>query len=70
MFIKAALAQGFSQFEVSQVRHYAEEGRKGAYAIGAPIDHVLEVSGEREAWFARTRLRVRIDGGTAGKFWL
>ncbi len=47
MFIKAALAQGFSKFEVSQVRYYAEEARKGAYAIGAPTDHVLEVSGQQ-----------------------
>ena len=51
VFIKAALAQGFSKFEVSQVRYYAEEARKGAYAIGAPTDHVLEVSGQQPADF-------------------
>ena len=47
MLIKAALAQGFSKFEVSHLRYYAEEVRKGAYAIGAPTDHVLEVSGQQ-----------------------
>lgn len=45
--VNAALAQGFSKFEVSQVRYYAEEARKGVYAIGAPTDHVLEVSGQQ-----------------------
>ena len=45
MFIKAALAQGFSNFEVSHFRYFAEETRKGAYAIGAPTEHVLEVTG-------------------------
>ncbi len=47
MLIKASLAQGISKFEVSRVRYYAEEVRKGAYAIGAPTDYVLEVSGQR-----------------------
>jgi len=47
MFTKAALAQGFSNFDVSQFRYYAEEMRKGAYAIGAPTDHVLEVTGQQ-----------------------
>ena len=47
MFIKAGLAQGISKFEVSHLRYYTEEVRKGAYAIGAPTDHVLEVSGKQ-----------------------
>ena len=46
MFIKAALAQGASKFEVSHFRYFAEETRKGAYAVGAPTDHVLEVTGQ------------------------
>ncbi len=45
------MAQGFSKFEVSQVRCNAEEARKVAYAIGAPTDHVLEVSGQQPADF-------------------
>lgn len=45
MFIKAALAAGLSWFEVSQIRRYVEEVRAGAYAIGAPTDHVQQVCG-------------------------
>jgi len=45
MFVKAAIAQGFPLFEISQVRHYLEELRQGTFAIGAPTDHVLRVSG-------------------------
>ena len=45
MFLKAALAQGFPKFQIAHFRHYAEEAQKGAYAIGAPTDHVLEVTG-------------------------
>ena len=47
MFLKAALAQGFPTFQVAHFRHYAEEAQKGAYAIGAPTDHVLQVTGRR-----------------------
>ena len=47
MFMKAALAQGFPKFQVSHFRYYAEEMRRGAYAIGAPTDHVLEVTGQQ-----------------------
>ena len=45
MFTKAAKAQGFSSFEIAQMRHYAEELRSGAYAVGAPTDHVEKVCG-------------------------
>ena len=41
------MTQGFSNFDVSQFRYYAEEMRKGAYAIGAPTDHVFEVTGQQ-----------------------
>lgn len=43
MFAKAALALGFSNFEVAQIRHYVEELRAGAYAVGAPTDCVEQV---------------------------
>ncbi|MDD5028740.1 MAG: NmrA family NAD(P)-binding protein [Rhodoferax sp.] len=43
MFVKAAIAQGFPLFETSQVRHYLAELRQGAFAVGAPTDHVQEV---------------------------
>lgn len=45
MFVKAAIAQGFPLFEISQVRHYLEELRQGTFAIGAPTDHVLRIGG-------------------------
>lgn len=45
MFIKAAKALGFSNFEIAQFHYYAEELRGGTYAIGAPTDHVEQVTG-------------------------
>lgn len=45
MFTKAARAQGFTPFEIAQIRHYAEEMRGGTYALGAPTDHVTQVTG-------------------------
>ncbi len=45
MFMKAARTLGLSTFELTNVRRYIEEHRKGAFEIGAPTDHVLEVTG-------------------------
>jgi hypothetical protein len=45
MFIKAARALGLSTFELTNVRRYVEEHRRGAFEIGAPTSHVLEVTG-------------------------
>lgn len=45
MFIKAARTLGLTTFELTNVRRYIEEHRKGAFEIGAPTDHVLEVTG-------------------------
>ena len=45
MFVKAALAQGISPFEVSQIRQFVEEVRRGVFAVGAPTKHVEEVTG-------------------------
>ena len=44
-FAKAGVAQGFQPLELSQLRRYAEDLKSGAFAIGAPTNHVLEVSG-------------------------
>ena len=44
-FNKAAMAQDFPVSDIAHIRYYAEEIRNGAFAIGAPTDHVLEVSG-------------------------
>ena len=43
-FTKAAIAQGFPLSEIAHLRYYVEELRNGAFAIGGPTDHVLEVS--------------------------
>lgn len=45
MFSKAAIAQGFPLSDIAHLRYYAEELQGGAFAIGAPTDHVREVSG-------------------------
>ena len=45
MFLKAATAQGISAFEIAHARFYFEEIRAGAYAVGAPTDHVQEICG-------------------------
>ncbi len=43
--VKAALAQGISPFEVSQIRQFVEEVRRGVFAVGEPTKHVEEVTG-------------------------
>ncbi|ETW94445.1 MAG: hypothetical protein ETSY1_34850 [Candidatus Entotheonella factor] len=57
MFTKAAVAQGFPRFEIAQIRHYAEELRAGAYAVGAPTDHVEQVCGRPAEDFEVTARR-------------
>ena len=44
-FSKAAVAQGIPLSDLAPIRYYAEELRNGAFAVGAPTDHVREVSG-------------------------
>ncbi len=57
MFAKAAKALGLSNFEIAQFRHYAEELRGGTYAIGAPTDHVEQVTGHPPEDFETTARR-------------
>lgn len=54
MFHKAATAQGFSPSDMAHVRYYAEELRSGAFAIGAPTDHVRAVGGTEPEDFEST----------------
>jgi uncharacterized protein YbjT (DUF2867 family) len=51
MFAKAAKALGASEFEISQIRYYAEEIRHGAFEMGAPTDHVELVTGKKPESF-------------------
>jgi len=57
MFLKAATAQGFSNFEMAQLRHFVEELRGGTYAVGAPTDHVEQVTGRPAEDFEVTARR-------------
>ncbi len=45
MFRKALRALGMSPFEQSQLRHYLEDYRRGAFAVNAPTDAVAAVGG-------------------------
>ena len=51
MFAKAAKALGASEFEIAQIRYYAEEIRHGAYEMGAPTDHVELITGRKPESF-------------------
>jgi uncharacterized protein YbjT (DUF2867 family) len=58
MLLKAAKAQGFpSPFEMAQIRRFAEEVRGGTYAVGAPTDHVEQVTGRGPEEFEVTARR-------------
>lgn len=80
MFTKAAKAMGFSIFEIAQMRHYVEEIRGGTYAVGAPTDHVEQVTGRPPEDFEITARRYieRPElvfpgfkvGGKLGALWL
>lgn len=45
MFLKALKVMGMEPYMMSQLRHYVEEYRRGAFEVGAPNDVVLEVGG-------------------------
>lgn len=45
MFAKAMRTLGISAFEQCGIRHYIEEHKRGAFEIGAPTDHVYQVTG-------------------------
>ena len=45
MFSKAARAMGFPDFDTYNLRHYVDEIVNGAFAIGAPTDHVKRLTG-------------------------
>ncbi len=61
MFAKAAKALGYPNFEISQIRYYAEELRNGAYEIGGPTDHVELVTGRKPESFEAIARRYIAD---------
>jgi NAD(P)H dehydrogenase (quinone) len=63
MFSRAAKALGFADFDISQLRHYAEALRNGAYEIGAPTDHVEIITGQKPESFDSIARRYLADPG-------
>jgi uncharacterized protein YbjT (DUF2867 family) len=61
MFSKAAKALGVSDFEISQIRHYADALRNGVFEIGAPTDHVEIITGRKPESFENTARRYLAD---------
>lgn len=54
MFTKAARAMGAAEFDMHNLRHYAEEIEQGAFAIGAPTNHVAQLTGSPAESFRET----------------
>ena len=61
MFAKAARTMGVADFEISQIRHYADALRHGAYEIGAPTSHVEIVTGQKPESFENIARRYLAD---------
>jgi NAD(P)H dehydrogenase (quinone) len=61
LFIKSALASGFSKFDLANVRHYVEEIRRGVFAVGAPTNHVEELTGRPAEGFDSIARRYLAD---------
>ena len=61
MFTKAAKALGAPDFEISQIRHYADALRHGAFEIGAPTDHVELITGQKPESFENIARRYLAD---------
>jgi len=53
MFSKAAKAQGFPLFDISQMRYFTEELRNDAFAIGGPTEHVEMITGTKAESFLK-----------------
>lgn len=52
LFLKAARRQGVPPFELAGFRHYVEDHKRGAFALGAPTDVVLALTGRPPEDFA------------------
>ena len=57
MFLKAARIANVGEFMVSGLRHYVEDHRQGAFALSAPTNDVLEVTGRPPEDFETTARR-------------
>src|SRR5215469_6181454 len=57
MFVKAARSANIGDFLVSNLRFYVEDHKQGAFALGAPTNDVLEVTGRPAENFETTARR-------------
>jgi NAD(P)H dehydrogenase (quinone) len=57
LFLKAAPTANVGAFLVSNLRYYVEDHRQGAFALGAPTNDVLEVTGRPAEDFETTARR-------------
>lgn len=57
LFLKAARHQGVGAYEMSGFRYYIKDHIAGAFELGAPNDHVLQVTGQRPEDFERIARR-------------
>ena len=55
MFAEAAKALGFPDFEISQLRFYAEDIRRRTFAVGGSTNHVELVNGQKPESFEQIR---------------
>lgn len=51
MFLKALRALGIDEFQQTGLRYYIEEHQRGSFEIGAPTEHVREVTGQEPESF-------------------
>lgn len=51
LFLRAARLEGFPIALLATMRHYADDHAEGAFALGAPTDHVREVTGRAPEGF-------------------
>jgi len=54
LFLKAARLQGVPPFDLDSLSYYIQDHRDGAFALGAPNDHVMRVTGQPAESFETT----------------
>jgi NAD(P)H dehydrogenase (quinone) len=57
MFVRTARIQGVSAFEMSGFRYYIQDHKQDAFELGAPTNHVFEVTGRQPEDFETTAKR-------------
>lgn len=57
LLYKAARMQGVPAFQMSSLKYYIEDHKQGAFALNAPTDHVLQVTGKPAEDFETTTRR-------------